>query len=72
MCDFSLDLVASRPAKVGDKLVTTNFLHTVTRGFASLDDRNRRVSLPAPTPLPSRTRCDAKLVLSSPGASGTG
>jgi hypothetical protein len=45
MCDYSLDLVASRPAKVGDKLVTTNFLHTVTRGFASLDDGNVAVCL---------------------------
>ena len=45
MCDYSLDLVASRPAKVGDKLVTTNFPHTVTRGFASLDDRNVAVCL---------------------------
>ena len=25
MCDYSLHLVASRPAKVGDKLVTTKF-----------------------------------------------
>ena len=25
MCDYSLDLVASRPAKVGDKLVSTSF-----------------------------------------------
>jgi hypothetical protein len=25
MCDYSLDFVASRPAKVGDKLVTTKF-----------------------------------------------
>jgi hypothetical protein len=40
MCDYSLHLVASRPAKVGDKLVTTNFPHTDTRGFASVDDRN--------------------------------
>jgi hypothetical protein len=45
MCDYSLDLVASRPAKVGDELVTTNFPHTVTRGFASLDDRNVAVCL---------------------------
>jgi hypothetical protein len=45
MCDYSLDLVASRPAKVGDKLVTTNFPQTVTRGFASLDDRNVAVCL---------------------------
>jgi hypothetical protein len=45
MCDYSLHLVASRPAKVGDKLVTTNFPHTVTRGFASVDDRNVAVCL---------------------------
>ena len=25
MCDYSLHLVASRPAKVGDKLVSTSF-----------------------------------------------
>ena len=29
MCDYSLDLVASRPAKVGDKLVSTSFPHTI-------------------------------------------
>src|SRR5262249_53308755 len=34
MCDYSLDLVASRPAKVGDKLVTTKFQDALTRGFA--------------------------------------
>jgi hypothetical protein len=33
MCDFSLHAVASRPAKVGDKLVTKNF-GTGTSGFA--------------------------------------
>jgi hypothetical protein len=25
MCDYSLDFVASRPAKVGDKLISTRF-----------------------------------------------
>jgi hypothetical protein len=34
MCDYSLQNVASRPAAVGDKLVTHNF-GTGTRGFAS-------------------------------------
>ena len=34
MCDYSLHNVASRPAKVGDKLVTTQFYGTITRGFA--------------------------------------
>ena len=37
MCDFSLQSVRSRPAKVGDKLVTGNF-GTGTRGFAAADD----------------------------------
>jgi len=38
MCDYSLELVASRPAKVGDQLVSTSFPHTITRGFVSVDD----------------------------------
>lgn len=42
MCDYSLQSVRSRPAKVGDKLVTTDF-GTGTRGFASVDDRNTAV-----------------------------
>jgi hypothetical protein len=37
MCDFSLQSVRSRPAKVGDKLVTRDF-GTGTRGFAATDD----------------------------------
>jgi hypothetical protein len=36
MCDFSLQSVRSRPAKVGDKLVTRDF-GTGTRGFAAED-----------------------------------
>jgi hypothetical protein len=36
MCDYSLQSVLSRPAKVGDKLVTRNF-GTGTRGFATSD-----------------------------------
>ena len=37
MCDFSLQSVRSRAAKVGDKLVTRDF-GTGTRGFAAADD----------------------------------
>src|SRR5208337_2173533 len=37
MCDFSLQSVRSRPAQVGDKLVTRDF-GTGTRGFAASDD----------------------------------
>jgi hypothetical protein len=34
MCDFSLQMVKSRPAETGDKLVVTDFGHG-TRGFAA-------------------------------------
>jgi hypothetical protein len=40
MCDYSLDLVASRPAKVGDELVTTKFQNSMTRGFAAIGEPN--------------------------------
>jgi hypothetical protein len=36
MCDYSLQHLASRPAKVGDQLVTTKFTHSITRGFAEV------------------------------------
>ena len=35
MCDYSLHAVASRPAKVGETLMTMTFRGTSTRGFAS-------------------------------------
>ena len=38
MCDYSLHAVASRPAKVGETLVTTTFRGTATRGFAAEND----------------------------------
>jgi hypothetical protein len=37
MCDYSLQHVRSRPAKVGDKLTTRDF-GTGTRGFAAAED----------------------------------
>jgi hypothetical protein len=37
MCDFSLHSVKSRPARVGDRIVTRDF-ETGTRGFAASDD----------------------------------
>ncbi len=37
MCDYSLQNVRSRPAKIGDKLVTRDF-RTGTRGFADVDN----------------------------------
>ncbi|MGY4312678.1 hypothetical protein ACVWW1_001981 [Bradyrhizobium sp. JR3.5] len=38
MCDYSLHAVASRPAIVGETLITTTFRGTSTRGFASETD----------------------------------
>lgn len=35
MCDYSLHAIASRPAKVGDAIVSTSFRGTLTRGFAA-------------------------------------
>jgi hypothetical protein len=37
MCDYSLQHIRSRPAKVGDKLTTRDF-GTCTRGFAAPED----------------------------------
>jgi len=45
MCDYSLHHVASRPAKVGDKLVSTKFVNTPTGGFSSVDNANVAVCL---------------------------
>ncbi len=36
MCDYSLQHVASIPAKVGDRLVTTAFPHSTTCGFSAV------------------------------------
>ena len=46
MCDYSLHHVASTPAKVGDKLVTTSFSGYGSRGFASEDRHDVVVCVP--------------------------
>jgi hypothetical protein len=45
MCDYSLHNVASRPATVGDTLVTTMFNNSSTRGFAASGEPNVAVCL---------------------------
>ena len=45
MCDYSLQHVASRPAAVGDKLVSTRFDGTISRGFSAAGDPNVAVCL---------------------------
>ena len=36
MCDYSLQFVANRPAKVGDKLVSSQFVNSFTRGCRTM------------------------------------
>ena len=45
MCDYSLHHVASRPAKVGDKLLVTDFAKSLTRGFAAVGEPDVAVCL---------------------------
>jgi hypothetical protein len=45
MCDYSLHQIASRPAKVADKLVTTEFANSITRGFAAVGQPDVAVCL---------------------------
>ena len=45
MCDYSLHLVASRPAKAGDKLIVTDFEKSITRGFAAIGEPGIAVCL---------------------------
>jgi hypothetical protein len=44
MCDYSLQSIKSRPAKVGDRLMTRDF-GTGTRGFAASEDVNVAVCI---------------------------
>jgi hypothetical protein len=45
MCDYSLHTIASRPAKVGDKLITSKFPNSITHGFAAVGDPDVAVCL---------------------------
>jgi hypothetical protein len=69
MCDYSLELIMSRPAKAGDKLVSTSFPNTPTRGFAAADDRNVAVCLLPGTELSfeKEIRCEGVIFSWSPG-----
>ena len=67
MCDYSLQHVASRPAKVGDKLVSTRFPSSTTRGFASVENWNVAVCLLPGTELAFEkdVRCDSRFAFRS-------
>src|SRR5262245_25892761 len=61
MCDYSLHDVASRPAKVGDKLVSTQFPNAITRGFCDPSQPRVAVCLLPGTELAfeKEVECDA-------------
>jgi hypothetical protein len=40
MCDYSLEHIASRPARIGDRLVTTSFPKSFTTGFCEMGKPN--------------------------------
>jgi hypothetical protein len=69
MCDYSLHFIASRPAKVGDKLVSTSFPNTSTRGFAAVGDRSVAVCLLPGTELSfeEEIRCEGMIFSWSAG-----
>ena len=45
MCDYSLHNVATRPAQIEDKLITTRFSNSITRGFAAVGEPHVAVCL---------------------------
>ena len=45
MCDYSLHAIASRPPKLGDRLVTTDFPNTLTRRFSAAGEPDVAVCL---------------------------
>jgi hypothetical protein len=63
MCDYSLHLVASRAAKVGDELVTTKYDNSLTRGFAAIGEPNVAVCLRPGTEVRFEKNVDFERVL---------
>jgi hypothetical protein len=51
MCDYSLENVTSRAAQVGERLVTTQFVNSLTRGFAAPSEPEVAVCVPPGTEL---------------------
>ncbi len=57
MCDYSLHALASRPAEVGETLVTAKFPGTSTRGLASEAEPGVAVCILPGTELAFAKRC---------------
>jgi hypothetical protein len=69
MCDYSLHLLASRPAKVGETLTATDFAKSISRGFAAAGEPEVAVCLLPGTELAftSEVRYDRALSLFGKG-----
>jgi hypothetical protein len=65
MCDYSLEHVASRAARVGERLVSTEFGNAFTRGFGALGEPEIAVCLRPGTELhfDRDVECDHPLAL---------
>ena len=63
MCDYSLHHVTHRPAKVGDKLVSTRFHTSSTRGFMAENEPNVAICVLPGTELAfaNEVRCESWL-----------
>jgi hypothetical protein len=60
MCDYSLHNVISRPAKVGDRLISTRFCNSITSGFAEIGQPNVAVCLRPGTELTFENQVECK------------
>jgi len=60
MCDFSLEHLASRPAKVGDQLLTTKFGGMYTTGFCAVGEPNLAVCVKPGTELAFEREIEAE------------
>ena len=63
MCDYSLQHVASAPAKVGDQLVSTEFRHSATRGFTEIGAPDVAICLRSRPRYPSTARFAATFAI---------
>lgn len=64
MCDYSLEHVASRAAEVGDRLVSTRFGDSITRGFSCANNPDVAVCLRPGTELAFERDVEFEHVLS--------
>jgi hypothetical protein len=67
MCDYSLEHLATRPAKVGDQLVTTKFGGRFTTGFCSVGEPSLAICIKPGTELAFEREMNARRYCSCEG-----